>query len=136
MEKQTKIEMTLDVYGWIMERERIMNEIETRLHQLFVKHRILTGDHRSTGCFHVELSLPKAEILPDSYDIEARTSQTIQVVDKLDMNAAKKRKDYWCCAAPFGVHEPDCKNYIQVCTRDHICVLASSGPCNGFPREK
>jgi hypothetical protein len=59
MEKETHIELDLDVYGWFEERERIMQQIEVGLLSLFKKHHKSTGDHRRTGCFQVELSLPK-----------------------------------------------------------------------------
>ncbi len=61
MEKQTKIELTLAVAQWITDKPWIMREIEIGIYRLFLEHRDTTDQWRSTGCFHVELSLPKVE---------------------------------------------------------------------------
>lgn len=59
MEKETKIELVLDVAGWFKERDRIMHEIEVGVIKMFLEHKRHTDQHRSTGCFTVELSLPE-----------------------------------------------------------------------------
>ena len=61
MKKQTIVELDLDVYGWIKDRERVMEQIENHIAAMFRLHRHDTKQVRRTGCFHVELSLPEIE---------------------------------------------------------------------------
>ena len=61
MKKQTIVELDLDVAGWLTGKPRIMREIEIGIYRLFLEHRDTTDQWRSTGCFHVELSLPEVE---------------------------------------------------------------------------
>ena len=92
MEKQTTIGVDLAVAQWLLDRERVLDDLEILITTFFKVHKNTTGDERRTGCFHVELSLPKVE-----------RDQVLNAV---------KSQGYYCCTAPFGEHEPTCKNYV------------------------
>jgi len=115
MEPETKIELTLDVYGWCVERERIMREIEVGIYRLFLDHKGHTDQTRRTGCFYVTLALPKYEPLPDLNTHPTGPECTES------------------CLHGFGCKTPVPENTLN-CTIAHNCASNYGAFCNGAPR--